>query len=353
MTIRVVAVGDLVLGDSASTVGFGFTSTWSGSGLEPAFRNVADILRGGDIVFGNLEAVLSDRGKDAARGASLHMRGIPGFAADLRRAGFTLLNVANNHANQHGDEAFQDTCRHVREAGLQVCGLRGSGGWATEPVLVSLTGGRRAGVLSYCLHPRQYFPDRKPPFAEGTRDEIVADVRRLRREVASVIVSLHWGLEFMAAPSATQVELADLVVAAGACLVLGHHSHVVGPFTRTGTAVVAYGLGNFVSDMLWDESLRRGAVLVADLDGDSVPNAEVVQTRLDSNGAPTPAERGAMPAGPVEGVADNEHRRRSRLETERLRRAKGRYLVANLHRMNPRYALQWVAKVIRNRLSPR
>jgi poly-gamma-glutamate synthesis protein (capsule biosynthesis protein) len=279
------------------------------------------------------------------------MRGDPRFAADLKRCGFTILNVANNHANQHGDAAFHDTCRHVREAGMLVCGLPGSNGWLTDPVMIETTDKERVGVLAYCLHPRQYFPDRAPPFTEGNHEGIVADVRRLCREADAVVVSVHWGLEFTTDPSVEQVGLATAITDAGGCLLLGHHSHVVGPFTRAGSSVVAYGLGNFVSDMLWDDVLRRGAILIANLDGDAIRSAEVVDTKLDARGAPRLAGRRPVQELPIPGISHEAHRMQASRETARLRKAKARYLAANVRRMKPGYALQWIVKVIRNRLS--
>lgn len=348
---RFVAVGDLVLGDTASTVGFGFNSTHQANGLEPVLGGVAAVLRSGDIVFGNLEAVLSERDGDQASAASLHMRASPRFAEQLRHAGFTVLNVANNHANQHGDEAFADTCRHVLAAGIAVSGLPGTDDWTTQPLRLEPHPGQRVGLLAYCLHPRQYHAERVPPFAEGSPERILADVRRLRREVPTVVVSVHWGLEFTSQPSSSQVGLAHEILAAGACLVLGHHAHVVQPFVNTGVGAIAFGLGNFLSDMLWDDALRRGAILTCELTEGAVRNAAVVDTFLDATGTPSvTGHRRLVSSAEVPGVPDDEHRNMARRAVARLRGTKARYLVRNLYRMKPRYAIQWVARVIRNRL---
>lgn len=348
---RLVAVGDLVLGDSASTIGFGFNSTHQQNGLEPVLGRVTEVLRSGDIVFGNLEAVLSEGDGNRTTAVSLHMRASPRFAGQLRRAGFTVLNVANNHANQHGDQAFADTCRHLLAAGIAVSGLPGTDGWSSQPLLLESHPGQPVGLLAYSLQPRQYHADRVPPFAEGNPEGILADVRRLRHETGTVVVSMHWGLEFTSQPSTSQVALAHDILAAGACLVLGHHAHVVQPFVDTGAGAIAFGLGNFLSDMLWDDALRRGAILTCSLTEGTVREATIADTYLDATGTPSiTGHRRFASSAEVPGVPDHEYGESASGALARLRRAKARYLIRNFYRMKPRFAIQWVARVIRNRL---
>ena len=68
-----------------------------------------------------------------------------------------------------------------------------------------------------------------------------------------VIVSVHWGDEYMVEPSAEQTRLAKRMVNAGADLILGHHPHVLQPVVRYlrpsgGEGLVAFSLGNFVAN---------------------------------------------------------------------------------------------------------
>ena len=158
LVIRVAAVGDLQLGDSPTSVGFGFGSRYADSDL----TSVLDGIRAGgagaqraDVVFGNLEVPLSARTIATSSLASRQMRGDPRFAPMLRDAGFTVLNVANNHAVQHGLDAFHDSVAALKAAGISPCGLRGEAPWASAPVIL-VANSVRVGVLAYCLRPRQY-----------------------------------------------------------------------------------------------------------------------------------------------------------------------------------------------------
>jgi poly-gamma-glutamate synthesis protein (capsule biosynthesis protein) len=197
--VGIVATGDLMLGDSAICTGYGFASRYPREAGDRAIEGLRSILGEADIVFGNLECTLSDRGHEPRRWSSTQLRGHPSYAVALRAAGFNVLNVANNHASQHGDAAFHDTIELLRAAGILPIGVRGTGDWTARPEQMEVRG-RHVGFLGYCLRPRQY-SGAVPPFAEGELADIVRDVARLSVDVDHVIVSLHWGEEYVDAPS--------------------------------------------------------------------------------------------------------------------------------------------------------
>jgi len=69
-----------------------------------------------------------------------------------------------------------------------------------------------------------------------------------------VVVSVHWGIEYVNEPVPFQLVAAQLLLDLGADLVLGHHPHAVQGFLPTGRGLVAFSLGNFVFDQPWPQS---------------------------------------------------------------------------------------------------
>ncbi len=351
-SFTLVAVGDLQLGDSSTCVGFGFASRWAAHGMGPVLAASAEALGGGDILFGNLECTLSSAGLEAGSWHSVQMRGIPGFATQLYQAGFRVLNVANNHAVQHGAESFRETVACLRAAGIAPCGVRGRDGWCTEPVVITTTAGVRVGILGYCHRPRQY-GDETPPYAEGSRAEMLADLARLHPTVDHVVISLHWGEEFVALPSRPEVALAHGLIEAGAALIVGHHPHVLRPIVRYRNGVIAYSLGNFVADMVWHEPLRRGAVLRAKVGRTGAQTAESIRTRISDEF--TPSALGA--ADPVEGEApgagldEADYRAAIEATISAQRRAVYGYSLRNLHRFPAAMLAQLAAVTVRNKVA--
>ncbi len=161
--VRLAAVGDLMVGDSAISVGFGFGSRYDDAAIADLALRVRPLLQGAEIAVGNLECVLSREGFRADDWRSAQMRGRPSYAAALRRAGFTHLGLANNHAMQHGTAAFEDTVALLRHAGIEPLGLAGTDGWTSRPAIFEAADDA-VGLLAYCLRPRQYGHE-IPPYA--------------------------------------------------------------------------------------------------------------------------------------------------------------------------------------------
>ncbi|MGH7689957.1 MAG: CapA family protein [Gemmatimonadaceae bacterium] len=348
---RVIAVGDLQLGDSPTCVGFGFASRYGPDALLDVLDDVTPTLAGADLVFGNLEVPLSTRGRRSGSLSSLQLRGDPEYASALRAAGFTVLNVANNHAVQHGVEVFHDSVNAVQRAGIAVCGVRGSAPWSSAPVTIS-SAGRRVGMLGYCLRPRQYGQE-APPYAEGTPEGMRSDIERLRSESDAVVVSLHWGEEFVSIPSTDEAQLARSLVDAGASVILGHHPHVVRPVEAYGDGLIAYSLGNLVGDMIWYPPFRTGAILSVTLDGPVARDAVVRGTSLRSDYRPqlTGIQTSAVPSGDLPVLEPGPYARAIRDTWRRQRGAAYWYTVSRPWRFPPRILAQLVARTLRNKLA--
>lgn len=114
------AVGDIIAGDHPHFLGIGVGSAVK-HGLY-VFEHVEKVFTEADIVFGNLETVLSDYGKTNSY-ESLILRGKPDFIAQLKRAHFSVLNVANNHIQQHGKQCLFDTVSVLQQNGIRVVGI--------------------------------------------------------------------------------------------------------------------------------------------------------------------------------------------------------------------------------------
>ena len=348
--VGLAAVGDLMLGDSAVCVGYGFRSRYGDADPTRLFAGVKPLFEGAGLVFGNLETVLSLSGLDPSSLSSAQMRGSPSFARALRHAGFDVVSVANNHANQHGADAYDETVALLREAGVTPCGMRGTAPWCSEAAVLTRDG-TRVGFLGYCLRPRQY-GDGEPPFAEGTSFEILADVRRLRPSVDYVVVSLHWGEEFVPRPSAGEVALGRSIIDAGASLVIGHHPHVLRPVELYGAGVIAYSLGNFVADMVWQRRLREGALVRCTLAAGGVTDVEVTPTLIGDDFRPAASGPTQRPTDELQGgMPESEYRRAVARSVRVQQLASYGYALANARRYPRPILTQLLTRTLRNKIT--
>ena len=269
-------------------IGFGAYSRFSREPSHFPFEHVKQQFLRRDVVFANLECTHSAAGLRKQSYASAQLRGAPRHISALSAARINLINVANNHSYQHGARAFRETVDLLQQNGVAVCGLSDDTGSAAR--LTSLqVNGMILGVLAYSLRPRQYFTQ-KPLYAEGNRERILADVRKATQNADVLVVSLHWGAEFIQKPALDEIELAREIADSGAHLVVGHHPHVLRGTERRGNGFIAYSMGNFVADMPWHDSLRTTAILHCDLSTEGATNIAFQPCFINDDYQPIPLD---------------------------------------------------------------
>lgn len=251
--LTICSVGDLMPCDSPLYVSMGVGSRYSDieKGL---FDECCHHLTSADIAIGNFEAVVHQ-----PRNSSLRERQMscPQTAVrDLRDAGFSILNIANNHTLQHGVGSFEDTVNACEHAGIQVIGLK------DEPPLIVEVNSIRIAFLALCIHIEWYEPN--DVRYEDRIEFILERVKQLRTHDSRmvIVVSVHWGDEFAMYPSNAQVALAHTLIDSGADVIFGHHSHVYQGIEQYKNGVIAYSQGNFVSDMTPDICRETGLLYV-------------------------------------------------------------------------------------------
>lgn len=284
-SIKFSAVGDVTLGDHPLCTGFGAYSRFQKEEPLFPFSKSLDALQGSDLLFGNLECAHSSVGLKKNDYHSVQMRGDPRHIQALVTAGFKVVNVANNHSLQHGKAAFQDSVDGLERNNIACCGLAADHtATSTKPVIINQNG-LSVGFLGYSLRPRQYF-EHVPLYAEGGNEAMEKDVLALRSQVDAVIVSLHWGEEFIQRPSPEEITIARRLVDVGADIIIGHHPHVLRGIEHYGHGYIVYSLGNFVCDMIWDDTLRTSLIFECEISAEGIRNVNLVPTYTNGNYQP-------------------------------------------------------------------
>jgi poly-gamma-glutamate synthesis protein (capsule biosynthesis protein) len=94
---------------------------------------------------------------------------------------------------------------------------------------------------------------------------VLRDIKAAKKAGADIVIVMpHWGIEYTDSVLPLQRSYAARMVAAGADLILGSHSHWVGPFEQVAPGHFAFdSLGDLVFDWTHDERTQEG--VVADL----------------------------------------------------------------------------------------
>ncbi len=283
--LRILGVGDIMLGEHPLSLDRGVITTWIRRKLNP-FGLMTDFLAESEILIGNLECALSSKTEFSGYRART-LRAPPRAAALLREAGFSAVSVANNHAMDHGPEAFQCTTRALQQEGITFCGTH------HDPILLPVetqSTSRQIIVALIGASFRSNETEYEPLYTliETPKDFrlLCQSVEEAKSEADIVIVQCHWGDEFVTAPNPHQIEAARGLVTSGADVIIGHHPHVYQGLQMFHSSPVFFSLGNFVSDMM-QTYLRRSAVAVVEVDSELRYQARAEPIRIDSHHRPS------------------------------------------------------------------
>ena len=258
------------------------------------FTPVEPIISQADYAVVNLETPLGARG----------FSGYPCFCAPvsyasaLKDAGFDLFLTANNHTLDRHDRGLRFTVSALDSLGIQHIGTYPDAE-AREKALPKIVdvNGFKIGFLNYTYGTNGIEPQGDVVVDYIDRPRIASDIARTREAGAEIVVAaMHWGVEYVLAPVASQKKLADFLVEQGVDMVIGGHPHVVEPFEMRVNplsgrkALVTYSLGNFISNMRTRDT-RGGALAVVKLGRDSTGCAVVKDARYELVFTVPPATR--------------------------------------------------------------
>ena len=237
--LNISAVGDIMLGGTAEPV-------LEELSYHHPFRKVSHLLDDSAIVIGNLEGPLTHSDTAYADKAYLFKTPPEQVAPALKQAGFTILNLANNHIMDYGPDGLMDTMRALEKHSLHHVGAGLNLGEARAGKIIEISG-HKVGFLSYSLtFPQSFWATSDTPGAAfGHEKQIREDIRNMKQLTDIVIASFHWGKEISTELREYQPLLAHAAIDEGASMVIGHHPHVLQAVERYKNGVILYSLGNF------------------------------------------------------------------------------------------------------------
>ena len=193
---------------------------------------IAPVLSDADLTMVNVETAITDGGEPVA-GKNYHFRSPAQTFEALQAAGVDVVNMANNHALDYGPAGLQDTFTAIDAAKLPVTGLGHDANEAYAPYRTTIKG-QRIAILSAsdwlepALIPSWSATDTQPGIAFSIdRTRLLAEAAKVRPEVDTLVVFLHWGTEETWCASGEQQDLATALLGAGADIIVGSHAHRV------------------------------------------------------------------------------------------------------------------------------
>lgn len=242
------AVGDILIHDRVYNKAEQQDGTYD---FNPMFQEVKRYLERPDITVANQETMIG--------GKKLGLSTYPSFNSPqeigdaLKANGIDLVTIANNHTLDRGEKAIFSAIRHWNKIGMPYTGAFKS---SKDQQAIRLL--RRHDItfsfLSYTYGTNGIPVPKGKPYLVN-----LIEVKRMKEEIKRaekisdvVVLSLHFGMEYERMPNAEQKKLVKLSADSGADIIIGHHPHVLQPFSwikkKNGErAFAVYSLGNFLS----------------------------------------------------------------------------------------------------------
>ena len=249
------------------------------------FLRIADFSRSAELTMANLEGPVSDR--RAKVGSIYSFRFDPASLEALTYAGIDIVNSANNHIFDYGQQGLLDTITNLTRAGIDYVGI-GLNFEQTHQGITKNIKGTKITFLGYTdLVSKQLSAT---PTAAGIsfldKEQMTKDIQAAKANSDIVIINVHKGDEYHTSHNAEQEMMYKAAIDAGADLVVGHHPHVAQEVEQYRDGWIAYSLGNFVFDQGFSEETMRGLFLKVTVRNKKIVAAEPIPFNISPNFQP-------------------------------------------------------------------
>lgn len=250
------------------------------------FDRLGDSISKADLAIANFEAAI-----DPEKPISGYPRfnAHPGLMKALKKIGFGLLSLANNHSLDLGEAGLLGTLNSARKFKLKANGISTGAAGLFQPSFMRVNGIKIAFLSLTTLSNRPGSAKGDPALRAAlpqvfllnyqTAKQIRRSIRRMARRSDIAVVAVHFGKEYLDQPTGRQRRWARLLANWGADIILGNHSHHIqrpawldSPGGRR--TLVSFSQGNFISHQnrfanpadVDHESAKRGDSFLLNID---------------------------------------------------------------------------------------
>jgi poly-gamma-glutamate synthesis protein (capsule biosynthesis protein) len=226
-------------------------------GPKVIISGVQNITYKSDILCGNLESPISK--KEIKLG---------GFKAPVESIeiikNFDLVNLANNHIYDCGDNGIEDTLNILNKNNIKYVGIENKKSGAYDPVILAI----KENIIAFfgCTTGKLFDDIYKFKYSVAVIEDtkLYASIKKIRNKVDFIVLLFHGGNEFIPyPPPSIRNELKKLILA-GTDFIIGHHPHVLSGYEIIEEdKLIWYSLGDFIFD---SEVLSRKKSIILELE---------------------------------------------------------------------------------------
>jgi gamma-polyglutamate biosynthesis protein CapA len=273
--INLTFVGDICPADMVFTKGFGLKNRFDQHNGKIWEDNFKKILENSDLSFCNLEAPLINF---TQYNTDYHFAGSLEFAGFLKRCGFDIVSIANNHILEEKASGFESTIKQFEISKLRYIGKYENGSSNIESFEIK---GKKFGFAAFNGVDLEKI-DNPNLFAELTEQNILRAIEKMKTmNVDYKILSFHWGNEYVNIPGKNQIDLAHKLIDLGVDIIVGHHPHVIQPVEEYRGGLIIYSLGNCLFDSVHSRNTKHGLCIKVNCNKSGILSYKLVSLKLN------------------------------------------------------------------------
>jgi len=228
-----------------------------------SFSGISPWLLTHDFNLANLESPIIDNCPEGKTG-TFTFCGDSKFIPILSQYNF-VLNLNNNHILNYGQNGLNQTQN-----------LLGDIPHFYDNFLIQKIGDISFGFLGFDFI----------TYPNLDKVKIIKSITEHDSAVDYLIVSIHWGNEYVSKPEQWRVNLAHDMVDAGADIIHGHHPHVWQGYEMYKDKPIFYSFGNFIFDQSWSYATSHSQIATLTLSKDKIENIKLDPIEIKYNSKP-------------------------------------------------------------------
>ncbi|MCH7541307.1 CapA family protein, partial [Patescibacteria group bacterium] len=162
--------------------------------------------------------------------------------------GVDTISIANNHIGIYGQKGVDETIALLE---ANKVGWSGFGNLDIRRIKESKFGFLAFNGIGTSIN----------------RKSLATEIKEARPKVDVLVVSIHWGDEYVLTPRKygdiapdDPREIGHLIIDSGADLIIGNHPHTVQGVEIYKGKLITYAHGNFIFDQTWSQETQEGVV---------------------------------------------------------------------------------------------
>lgn len=257
-------MGDLGLGRYITSIARSKNDfSWS-------FSGVSSVIQKNDFNLANLESPIIDNCPEGKTG-TFTFCGDTRFLPQLVENKF-IFNLANNHIFNYGQDGFSQTKNFLNQNNIGYVYSHQSDSEFFQKEINGISFGFLG--FDFITNPKL------------SPQEIVNLIKKYDSQVNWLVLSIHWGNEYLPQAESWRIKLAHQFVDAGVDIIAGHHPHVVQEHEIYQNKPIYYSLGNFIFDQNWSKETSTSEIITLSVDKNKILEEKTSPIIIKNNSRP-------------------------------------------------------------------